>query len=86
VAKTKKLNLKDAVFVEDEPRKPVRVITQEQACDRLKITVPTLLKYEGKEGGIPRARTICGKTVYIEHEFEECIKNAPFRKLKGDAE
>lgn len=80
------LSLDDGVFVKDEPpRKPVQVLTQKQVLDRLKITVPTLNKYE-RLGLIPPARKFCGKTVYVEHEIDECVKNSPIRKLKGDAE
>ena len=79
------LSLDDAVFVKDKPpRKPVRVLTQKQVLDRFNITVPTLNKYERK-GLVPRARKFCGKTVYLEHEIDNCAVSAPIRKLKGDA-
>ena len=85
VKKPASLSLEDVVLVEDEPpRKPVRVLTQKQVLKRLKTTVPTLNKYE-RLGLIPRARDVCGKTVYIEHEIDQAITSAPFRKLKGDA-
>ena len=89
-AKSKKptsLSLDDVVLVKDEPpRKPIRALTQKQVLDRFGgISRPCLLAYE-KQGKAPRARTLCGRTIYIEHEIEECILTAPIRKLRGDAE
>ena len=85
-SKNPTVDLKDVVSVKDEPlRKPIRVLTQEQVLDRFQVSRPCYLEYERRRE-VPRARTICGKTVYIEHEVEECILTSPFRKLKGDAE
>ena len=85
-SKNPTVDLKDVVSVKDEPpRKPIRVLTQKQVLDRLQVSRPCYLKYE-ERGEVPRAHTICGKTVYIEHEIDKCILTSPIRKLKGDAE
>lgn len=85
VAKGKSINSKDAVIVKDEPRKPVQTITLDEAAARLKVSKPTVLKYE-RLGKLPRAREICGCTRFIEHEFEAAVTSSPIRKLKGDTE
>jgi predicted DNA-binding transcriptional regulator AlpA len=87
MAKGKKptsLSLDDVVSVKDEPRNPVRTITLEEAAERLKVSKPTILKYE-RLGQLPRAREICGCTRFIEHEFDAAVTSSPIRKLKGDA-
>jgi excisionase family DNA binding protein len=86
-AKSKKptVDLSDVVLVKDEPRDPVRTITLEEAAKRLKVSKPTVLKYE-RLGQLPRAREICGCTRFIEHEFEQAITSSPIRRLRWDAE
>jgi len=48
MAKSKKptADLKDVVFVKDEPRKPIRVLTQKQTLKRFQVSRPCYLKYE----------------------------------------
>jgi hypothetical protein len=65
--------------------KPIRVITQRQLLERFQISLPTALKYE-RLGLLPRARTVAGRTVYLEHEVDECLLNAPVRRLRGDGD
>jgi len=75
--KSKTVDLKSVV--------PVRTITLDEAAERLKVSKPTVLKYE-RLGKLPRAREICGCTRFIEHEFEAAVTASPIRKLRGDAE
>jgi predicted site-specific integrase-resolvase len=63
--------------------KPVRVITQKEWLGRLQVSLPTLLEYE-RRGLLPQARTICGRTMYIESECDEAILSAPVRPLRDD--
>jgi excisionase family DNA binding protein len=77
--KSKTVNLKDAAPVKGEP---VRMITLDEAAERLGVSKPTILKYE-RLGKLPRAREICGCTRFIEHEFEAAVTSSPFRKLRG---
>jgi hypothetical protein len=61
------------------------LITQAEWLERLRVSLPCMLKYE-RMGLLPRARLVCGKTVYIEAECDEAILTAPFRKLRDDAD
>jgi excisionase family DNA binding protein len=79
-SKKSTVDLKDVVSVKDEP---VRTITLDEAAERLKVSKPTILKYE-RLGKLPRAREICGCTRFIEHEFEAAVTSSPIRKLRGD--
>jgi hypothetical protein len=62
--------------------KPERLLTQREVLARFQVSLPTYLKYE-RLSLVPRGRVICGRTMYLESEVEECMLNAPFRKLRG---
>ena len=64
---------------------PTRLLSKAQVLARVPVTFPTLWAWMRK-GEFPRARSIGGKSVWIESEIEAWIAARPVRKLKGDGE
>ena len=64
---------------------PTRLLSKAQVLARVPVTFPTLWAWMRK-GKFPRARSIGGKSVWIESEIEAWIATRPVRRLKGDGE
>jgi predicted DNA-binding transcriptional regulator AlpA len=70
----------------DPPKGPARLIDKEEVLRRVPFTYPTLWKMM-REDKFPRSRTSeTAKTVWLEDEVEQWIRNRPVAKLKGDDE
>jgi predicted DNA-binding transcriptional regulator AlpA len=70
----------------DPPKGPARLLDKEEVLRRVPFTFPTLWKMM-REDKFPRSRVSnTAKTVWLEDEVEQWIRNRPVQKLKGDDE
>jgi predicted DNA-binding transcriptional regulator AlpA len=60
-----------------------RFISKGEVLDRTAISFPTIWQWM-RDGTFPRARSVGGKSMWIESEIDNWILNRPLRKLKGD--
>jgi predicted DNA-binding transcriptional regulator AlpA len=63
-------------------RKPIRMLSKMEICDRANLTFPTIWEMI-RDGKFPAGREVRGRTLWLESEFEDWCNNLPVRKYKA---
>jgi prophage regulatory protein len=75
-----------AVAASDPPKGPARLLDKEEVLRRVPLTYPTIWKMM-REDKFPRSRLSgTSKTVWLEDEVEQWIRNRPLQELKAPDE
>jgi predicted DNA-binding transcriptional regulator AlpA len=75
-----------AASAADPPKGPARLLDKEEVLRRVPFTYPTIWKMM-RENKFPRSLVSnTAKTVWLEDDVEQWIRNRPVQKLKGDDE
>jgi predicted DNA-binding transcriptional regulator AlpA len=75
-----------AAATADPPKGPARLLDKEEVLRRVPFTYPTVWKMM-REGTFPRSRLSgTSKTVWLEDEVEQWIRNRPLQELKAPDE
>jgi len=73
----------DSPPIEDEIKKPIRLLSRLQVMDRVNLCYPNIWA-KMREGTFPRSRAVGGRSVWLESEIDEWIAALPLVRLKGD--